>query len=51
MINLEKYLMSDKAIILFAHGARAEAWAKPFRRLQHMLQTQKPELRGGVGVS
>lgn len=37
--------MSDKAIILFAHGARAEAWAKPFRRLQQMLQSQKPELR------
>ncbi len=36
--------MADKAIILFAHGARAEAWARPFRRLQAMLQAQKPEL-------
>ncbi len=37
--------MSHSAIILFAHGARAEAWAKPFRRLQTLLQERSPERR------
>ena len=40
--------MSKKAIVLFAHGARSEAWAKPFKRLQTLLQardmTQRVEL-------
>lgn len=35
----------SRAIVLFAHGARAEAWARPFRRLQAMLQSQKPDIR------
>lgn len=37
--------MSHSAIILFAHGARAEAWAKPFRRLQTLLQERSPDRR------
>ncbi|WP_373921741.1 sirohydrochlorin chelatase [Undibacterium cyanobacteriorum] len=36
---------TTKALVLFAHGARADAWAKPFRRLHTMLQSQRPDLR------
>ncbi|MDB5774912.1 MAG: cobalamin biosynthesis protein CbiX [Herbaspirillum sp.] len=35
--------MMKRALILFAHGARDPAWAAPFRRLQALLQTQRPE--------
>ena len=39
--------MSDqKALILFAHGARDPRWAVPFERLQQLASTQLP----GVAV-
>jgi sirohydrochlorin cobaltochelatase len=36
--------MTERALILFAHGARDPAWAAPFRRLQGLLQAQQPGL-------
>lgn len=37
--------MSKKALILFAHGARAASWAAPFQRLQKLTQESLPEMR------
>lgn len=37
--------MATSALILFAHGARAESWAAPFRRLQKLTQESSPEVR------
>ena len=34
--------MSDKALILFAHGARDPRWAAPFERLQQLAAAQLP---------
>jgi sirohydrochlorin cobaltochelatase len=31
-----------QAILLFAHGARAESWARPFRAIQDRLRDQRP---------
>jgi len=36
-----------KALILFAHGARAASWAAPFERLRDLVATREP----GVDVS
>ncbi|MFC0252803.1 sirohydrochlorin chelatase [Massilia consociata] len=30
----------SKALVLFAHGARAQAWAAPFERLQAQVRAQ-----------
>ena len=30
----------DRALILFAHGARDPRWAEPFQRLQRLIQAQ-----------
>jgi sirohydrochlorin cobaltochelatase len=38
-------MMQDKALILFAHGARDANWAAPFLRLQNLLRTQQNGLR------
>jgi sirohydrochlorin cobaltochelatase len=32
----------QKAMVLFAHGARDPRWALPFQRLQQMVQVQSP---------
>lgn len=32
--------MNQKALVLFAHGARAASWALPFQRLQGILREQ-----------
>jgi sirohydrochlorin cobaltochelatase len=37
--------MNDKALILFAHGARAASWAAPFERLRDLTQARTPEVR------
>ncbi len=37
-------MTGQRALILFAHGARDPRWAEPFRRLQDILQAQSPEL-------
>jgi sirohydrochlorin cobaltochelatase len=36
--------MSNRALILFAHGARDPRWAAPFQRLQSLLRSQQPDL-------
>jgi len=36
-----------RALVLFAHGARAASWAAPFERLRDLVQAQMP----GVPVS
>jgi sirohydrochlorin cobaltochelatase len=33
----------DKALILFAHGARAASWALPFQRLRELTAQQRPD--------
>src|SRR5471032_1262616 len=38
--------MADRAIILFAHGARDPEWAQPFRHIKRLLETKQP----GVAV-
>ncbi|MFC0351584.1 sirohydrochlorin chelatase [Undibacterium danionis] len=37
--------MSRKALILFAHGARAASWAAPFQRLQKLTQESLPNVQ------
>lgn len=34
--------MPNRALILFAHGARAESWKAPFERLRDMTQARMP---------
>ncbi len=34
----------SRALILFAHGARAASWAAPFERLREMTQARMPEV-------
>ena len=36
--------MTQRALILFAHGARSAAWAAPFERLRDMLQARQPDV-------
>ena len=33
-----------RALVLFAHGARAASWAAPFERLRDALRAQLPDL-------
>ena len=35
--------MDKKALILFAHGARAASWAAPFQRLRDLTAAQRPD--------
>lgn len=37
--------MNDRALILFAHGARAASWAAPFERLRDLTQARTPDVR------
>lgn len=37
--------MREKALILFAHGARDPRWAEPFQRLQAMTRKAQPSIR------
>jgi len=37
--------VSRKALILFAHGARAASWAAPFQRLQKLTQESLPNVQ------
>ena len=34
--------MAERAIILFAHGARDPAWAQPFRKIKDLLEARQP---------
>jgi len=34
-----------RALILFAHGARAASWAAPFERLRDLTQARMPEVQ------
>lgn len=36
--------MAARALILFAHGARAASWAAPFERLRALAQARLPEV-------
>jgi sirohydrochlorin cobaltochelatase len=33
----------ERALILFAHGARAASWAAPFQRLRELTAAQRPD--------
>lgn len=35
--------MAQRALILFAHGARAASWAAPFEKLRDMTQARMPD--------
>ena len=35
----------QRALILFAHGARDPRWAEPFRRLHALVQAQMPDVK------
>ncbi|CDG84545.1 sirohydrochlorin chelatase [Janthinobacterium agaricidamnosum] len=35
--------MNQRALILFAHGARAASWAAPFERLRDLAQARLPD--------
>jgi len=37
--------MAERALVLFAHGARDPRWAVPFQRLQKIIETQTPGTR------
>ena len=34
----------NKALVLFAHGARAASWAAPFERLRDLTQARTPDV-------
>jgi sirohydrochlorin cobaltochelatase len=34
----------ERALILFAHGARAASWAAPFQRLRELTARQRPDV-------
>jgi sirohydrochlorin cobaltochelatase len=34
----------ERALILFAHGARAASWALPFERLRELTAAQRPDV-------
>ncbi|MGN6259508.1 MAG: sirohydrochlorin chelatase [Ralstonia sp.] len=36
--------MADRALVLFAHGARDARWREPFDRLRARLATQQPDV-------
>ena len=36
--------MDKRALILFAHGARAASWAAPFERLRDLVRAQQPDV-------
>lgn len=36
--------MTKRALILFAHGARAASWAAPFERLRALAQARMPDV-------
>src|SRR5690606_22829367 len=42
-------LMTKRALVLFAHGARDPRWAEPFRRLQTRIQEQSPDIEVALG--
>ena len=35
--------MATRALVLFAHGARAAAWAAPFQRLRDLTAARRPD--------
>lgn len=35
---------SERALVLFAHGARAASWAVPFERLRELTARQRPDV-------
>jgi sirohydrochlorin cobaltochelatase len=35
--------MMQRALVLFAHGARAASWAVPFQRLRELTAAQRPD--------
>ncbi|MDL2357965.1 MAG: CbiX/SirB N-terminal domain-containing protein [Pseudomonadota bacterium] len=37
--------MDDRALILFAHGARAASWALPFERLRALTAARLPQVQ------
>ncbi len=37
--------MTQRALVLFAHGARDPKWAAPFQRLREITQIQSPEVK------
>ncbi|RJG23196.1 sirohydrochlorin chelatase [Massilia cavernae] len=37
--------MAGRALILFAHGARAESWKAPFERLRGLAQARMPDVQ------
>ncbi|NRR32729.1 CbiX/SirB N-terminal domain-containing protein [Oxalobacteraceae bacterium] len=37
--------MTQQALILFAHGARAASWAAPFERLRELTRVRLPAVR------
>jgi sirohydrochlorin cobaltochelatase len=38
-------MAGNKALVLFAHGARAASWAAPFERLRDLTQARTPDVR------
>jgi sirohydrochlorin cobaltochelatase len=36
--------MGRRALVLFAHGARAASWAEPFERLRDMVAARAPDM-------
>ena len=40
----------NKALVLFAHGARAASWAAPFERLRDLTQARTPDVAVSLAV-
>lgn len=45
MVGGKALAMSQRALILFAHGARSASWAAPFERLRDLTQAREPQVR------
>ncbi|MDB5920164.1 MAG: cobalamin biosynthesis protein CbiX [Massilia sp.] len=43
--------MGARAMVLFAHGARAASWAAPFERLRDLTAARLPQVSQGSQVS
>ncbi|MTV40711.1 sirohydrochlorin chelatase [Duganella radicis] len=38
-------MTTQRALVLFAHGARAASWAAPFERLRDLTRAREPQVR------
>jgi sirohydrochlorin cobaltochelatase len=45
VVGGETLMAAQRALVLFAHGARAASWAAPFERLRDLTRAREPQVR------